>query len=154
MPKVDFDKIDEMDDFSPVPEDSYVCELIDVKEDTTTTGGEMWKLKFKIVEGEYQGRYLFDNMVFSQEAAKRVKFICSRMGLKTQGNVNLTPDMLLHRRTIVNPVIEEYEDEHGKEKRRNKIPFAGYELYEAVTAGTGAVPGANGSPFSKEKLPF
>jgi len=149
MPKINFDNIDEMDDFSPVPEDSYICELIEIKEDTTANGDEMWKLKFKIVEGKYADRYLFDNLVFSAEAAKRVKFVCSRLGLKTSGSIDLTSDMLLHRKTIINPIVEEYEDEHGKNKKRNKIPFAGYELYEAAAVETG-----NKSPFPKEDLPF
>ncbi|MCF6147307.1 MAG: hypothetical protein E3K37_01470 [Candidatus Kuenenia sp.] len=150
MPRIDFDKIGEIEDYSPVPEDSYVCELVEITEDETKNGDEMWKLKFEIAEGEYQGRYLFDNIVFSPEAAKRVKFICSRLGLKTSGNVELTPEMLLNRKTIINPITEDYIDENGKTKKHNKIPFAGYELYEGAPVGT-----ATNSPFgTREKLPF
>ena len=34
----------------------------------------MWKLKFVVTKGEYEGRYLFDNMVFSKAALPRGSF--------------------------------------------------------------------------------
>jgi len=79
MPVINFSKVDDVQDYSPLPEGKYLCELSEVEETSTQYGDEMWKLKFEVVDGEHIGRYIFDNMVFSEAALKRVKLICSRL---------------------------------------------------------------------------
>ncbi|MDI6794806.1 MAG: DUF669 domain-containing protein [bacterium] len=81
MPKVDFSTIDDVQDFSPIPDGQYLSRLSEIEETTTQYGDELWKLRFEVIEGEYAGRYIFDNMVFSKAALKRVKLICSRLGI-------------------------------------------------------------------------
>lgn len=130
MPKVDFSKYDEADGFTPIPDGQYEVEVDKVEERSTHGGDEMWGLRLKITKGEYENRFIFDNMVFSANAMKRVKLICSRMGFDVSGEVDLKPDMLLGRRCIVETEIEDYEDDNGKVKKQNKIPFAGYYRIE------------------------
>ena len=71
----------------------------------------MWKLRFEVLDGEYRGRYIFDNMVFSDAALKRVKLICSRLGLDVSGEVELTPEVIMGRKCWVTVETEEYEDD-------------------------------------------
>jgi hypothetical protein len=132
MPRINFAEVDNVQDFSPVPQGKYPCRLVEVEEASTQYGDEMWKLKFEITEGEYAGRFIFDNMVFSEAAMKRVKLICSRLGLNTSGEVDLTPGMLEGCSCLLSVEVEDYEDHEGRIKKRNVVPFAGYERANAA----------------------
>jgi hypothetical protein len=139
MPKIDFSTIEDAKTFTPVPEGSYHCEVASVEQTTTGKGAEMWKLKLKVLEGENAGRLVFDQLVFSAAAMKRVKLVCSRLGLDTSGELDLTPAMLRGRSALVTVQIEEYVDDDGRERSRNKIPFDAYETVGAQ-AGDGDEP--------------
>ena len=130
MPQIDFDEVEDVKGFKPLPAGTYTCRLEEVEESSTQWGDEMWKLKFVVTEGQYEGRWIFDNLVFSARAMKRVKFICSRLGLAVAGAMNLTPEMLQGRSCAVQVDIEDYTDGEGRAKQRNVVPFAGYEALE------------------------
>ena len=147
MPKVDFSNVEDAQDFSPLPEGKYLCQLNDIEEASTQYNDEMWKLRLEVIDGEHAGRMLFDNLVFSKAAMKRVKLICSRLGLDVSGEVDLTPELLKGRKCYVSAVTEEYQDEEGRTKRRNVVPFAGYERISE--AG-----GESSDDESEENLPF
>ena len=36
MPKVDFDKVEEVQDFSPIADGKYLCQLNDIEESSTS----------------------------------------------------------------------------------------------------------------------
>jgi hypothetical protein len=147
MPKIDFSKIDDVQDFSPLPDGKYLCRLTEIEEASTQYGDEMWKLRFEVIQGEHIGRFIFDNMVFSEAALKRVKLICSRLGLDVSGEIDLTPSLLEGRKCYVSVLTEEYEDNEGNIKKRNIVPFAGYE--RATDTGEDIA-----EDDSEEDLPF
>ena len=130
MPKVNFPKVPDVQDFSPLPEGKYLCKIIEIDETTTRNDDEMWKLHFKVIKGESRGRHLIDNLVFSEAAMKRVKLICSRLGLDTTQEIDVTPDLLLDRKCYIEVEIQDYVNDKGEDRKRNKVAFAGYELYE------------------------
>lgn len=153
MPKIDFNNVDDVHDFSPIPDGKYLCRLAEVEEAATQYGDEMWKLKFVVEEGRYRGRYIFDNMVFSPAAMKRVKLICSRLGLDTSGELDLTPEDIKGRACYLTVETEDYEDSEGNAKKRNTVPFAGYEKADnAAVAQAGTE--TSGEDDSEEDLPF
>jgi hypothetical protein len=162
MPKIDFNKIDDVGGFTPLPDGKYPCRLDDIEESATQYGDEMWKLKFAVTSGEHKGRFIFDNLVFSAKALKRAKLICSRLGVDVSGEVELTPAMLIGKECILTAETEEYENEEGVLKKRNFVPFAGYErLDEGVAAAASPSPSADGAQAesapadeSEEGLPF
>lgn len=134
MPKLDFDKIDDLESYSPVPAGKYLCCVKEVinEDDSgdkieTKNGDEMWKLKMSIVDGDFKGRNLWDNLVFSANALKRVKFICSRLGLDASGEINLTPKMLIGKICLITTDVEDYINDQEQTKTRNVIPYDGYE---------------------------
>ena len=127
MPKINFDKIDDVQDYTPLPEGTYICRIAEVEETTTKHGDEMWRLRLAVLTGPHQGRYIFDNMVFSNAALKRVKLICSNLGLDVVGELDLQPSLIKGRTCRVTADIEEYEDKEGNTKMRNVVPFDGYE---------------------------
>ena len=145
MPKINFSDVEDVQDFSPLPDGTYLCQLSEIEEATTQYGDELWKLRFEVVQGEYTGRIIFDNMVFSEAAMKRVKLICSRLGLDVSGELDITPGLLKGRKCYVTVLTEDYEDNEGKVKKRNVVPFAGYERAEGAVVNSGD---------SEESLPF
>jgi hypothetical protein len=160
MPKIDFNNVDDVQDFSPLPAGKYLCRLAEVEESSTQYGDDMWKLRFAVESGPHRGRYIFDNMVFSDAALKRVKLICSRLGLNVSGELDLTPALIKGRTCYVTVDIEEYEDQEGNAKKRNAVPFAGYDRADASPAAAphAAAPKAGKAggkeDDSEEDLPF
>jgi len=140
MPKVDFSKVDDVGDFSPLPDGKYLCQLANVEEASTQYGDEMWKLRFEVVQGDHAGRYIFDNMVFSDAAMKRVKLICSRLGIDVSGELELAPGLIEGRTCWLTVETQEYEDAEGRSKKRNVVPFAGYERAQGEDACEGDLP--------------
>lgn len=156
MPRIDFDTVDDVQDFSPLPDGKYLCRVTEVEEAATQYGDEMWKVRFVVDAGPHRGRYIFDNMVFSEAALKRVKLICSRLGLNVSGALDLTSASIKGRSCYVTVETEEYEDQEGNTKRRNVVPFAGYERADDVpTAPPPPAANAGGAEDdSEEDLPF
>ena len=130
MPRIDFSNVDDVQDYSPLPAGRYLVTLTEVEEATTKYGDEMWKLRFVVDEGQCKGRYIFDNLVLSKAAQKRVKFICSRLGFDVSGVLDLTPDLIKGSRCFVSVEVEEYTDQEGETRNRNRVPFAGYEQFD------------------------
>ena len=126
MPKVDFTDVGEVADFAPIPDGEYLVRIVDIEIDRTKSGDEMWKLRWSVTSGEFAGRLLFDNLVFSQKALSRVKLICGCCGVDTNGAVDLEPVMLLDKQTLISTYQEEYTDDQGRTKISNRIPFEGY----------------------------
>jgi len=134
MPKVDFSKLKiEFGDFAPVPPGTYFCSLAVVEEASTENGDEMWKLKFLILEGPYQGRYLFDRMDFNDDGLAHIRFLCSCVGIDAVGEIELTPAMVKGRVCYVNVGTEEYENLEGRVKERDIV--LGYKALHSSTAG-------------------
>ena len=126
MPRIDFGTIEDAKGYSILPEAGYRCRFADIEETSTQYGDDMWKLTLMVAAGDYEGRRIFDNMVFSDRALARVKLICAALGIDVSGSVDLVPAMLLGKECNVTVEIQEYEDSTGKLKQRNSVPFAGY----------------------------
>jgi hypothetical protein len=126
MPRINFSRVSARSDFAPLPDGEYTCRLGDIEQDTTRAGDPMWKLRWIVEEGEFAGRLLFDNLVFSPRALPRAKLICESCGLNVSGALDLEPPMLLEKRVRIETYVEEYRDESGVAKARNRIPYSGY----------------------------
>jgi len=126
MPRIDFSNVQDAKNYSPLPEGTYPCQVSDVEEAFTRNADEMFKLVFEVTDGEFAGRRIFDNLVFSDAALKRAKMILSRLGVDVSGEVDLTPDMLVKKQCLVSVAIEEYLDRDGNGRTRNNVPYGGY----------------------------
>jgi hypothetical protein len=126
MPKINFANVSAVSAFAPLPADDYVCRMGDIETDVTRSGDTMWKLRWTVESGEHAGRILFDNLVFSARAMPRVKLVCESCGLDVSGELDLEPTVLMDKRARVTTYIEEYCDEQGVTKARNRVPFDGY----------------------------
>lgn len=136
MPRVDFTNINDINDFSPIPDGEYLARVVDVETDSTRSGDEMWKLRLQVEGGEHDGRLLFDNMIFSPKAMPRVKLMCASFGLDVSGVLDLDPTMVLQKQALVTVYQESYEDDRGQAKVTNRVAYDGYA----------AVPGHDAPP--------
>jgi hypothetical protein len=150
MPRIDFDRIDDVHDFAPVPPGKYRCRLTGIEEASADDGSEKWRLTFTILDGPFAGRKLFDNLPFSEKGIGRAKLILGRLGYPTSGVKDVQPNDIVNKTCFLTAEIEEYPDATGTPKKRNKIPFAGYDRDQHEAAASPA-PGPTGSP---KKSPF
>jgi len=144
MAKVNMGKVEDAQDFTPIPDGEYLARVAEV-DDTkpTQANDEMWRIRYEILEGEYAGRYIFDNLVFSAKALKRVKLVFSRLGLDvTQDQeAEWLPAMIQDKQVKITVITEEYEAEGGTKKKRNSIPYAGFERVEGGVSPDGSQAG-------------
>ena len=146
MPRVDFARIQGRRSFTPLPEGTYPCRLVDVDESTTRSGDPMWKLTWRVLDGEYRGRRIFDTISFSERALKRTQHVLFVLGLDVGGKVDLVPEMILGRDCLVAVAIEDFVDATGGTRSHNKVPFTGYRALPS-TADDEEAPGT-GEPSS------
>lgn len=109
-----------------VPAGTYLCEIDDVEIKHSQNGNEWWNIKLKIIEGDHEGRSFFDKYFFTPKSLPRLKFICSRLGLNTEGEVDFQPPLILGKRALITTIVEEYQANDGTMKKKNTVPFDGY----------------------------
>ena len=59
MPRVNFKEVDEEQQFTIIPEGEYVAEIKKVEETKTKKDDDMWKVQFKIIDGDFKGNNVF-----------------------------------------------------------------------------------------------
>jgi hypothetical protein len=95
----DPDTVEAGQDFDCIPPGEYVAEIVASDVTTTKAGnGEMLKLQFKVIEGNFEGRVIFDQLCYRHEnataqliAQQRLKAICEAVGFK--GNLQDSEDL-------------------------------------------------------------
>ena len=73
MPKVKFQDVDETQQFKVIPEGDYVAEIVKVEETKTKNDDDMWKVQFKVIEGEHTGTSIFSYFVFNEGGYGNIK---------------------------------------------------------------------------------
>lgn len=139
MPVVDFSKVEEIGEFSTIPDGTYAVEVHEVKEKKTNDGQyDMFNLTLKVLEGEYEGRYIFDNMTFKPgKPMQFVKHVVRALGIMDD-KFNLTADSLIERQAIVEVIVDEYPSDNGT-KKNNKVKPGGWSPIDGQKK-----PGGNG----------
>lgn len=120
--KIDWNEVNtEKKEFKPLPDGDYVCVVDNVEETETSAGEKAWNIKFKVAEGKYTGRYLFDKVnVENPKKMQKLKALYTVVfGAKLPSEIMETD--LLDEKILVTTTIETY---NGKDK--NTIGFDGY----------------------------
>lgn len=131
MTKIDFSHVPDALNISPLPDGTYDCRLVGIDKGVSRFGDPLWKLRWSVESGEYAGRPIFGNLVFSPKAMPRVKLICESCGLDVSGELDLEPTMLMGKIARITTYVKEVTDEHGATKARNEIPYNGYAAVAA-----------------------
>ena len=78
---LDYDLQDVSSDFEALPIGEYACKLDKCTLVQSSTGKPMLKMEWVVLEGEYEGRRLFDNVVL--EVAWKVKQYAEAAGIES-----------------------------------------------------------------------
>ena len=128
MPKVNFKNVDENKTFTVIPEGQYAAEIVKVEETTTKNSDDMWKVQFKIIDGEYKGTSIFTYLVFNEGGYGNIKKLYKEIGgfdlAKTH---NCVPSDVEGEKLLITVTIGEYTNKNGEKVKNNSIPFGGFK---------------------------
>ena len=108
---VDWDK---MGDQYNLPEGSYECEVVQCDQKRSDKG-EFFQVTFKILDGEIKDRQFTNSVWFTEKAGWKAKWLCSSLGIKTEGTQVVEPYQLEGRRCIVNAFKNKGQINYGYE---------------------------------------
>jgi hypothetical protein len=126
MKTIDFSRVKDADEFTPVPDGRYAVEVESVEEDVNKNGDDVLKLRLHVIDGEHAGAIIFDRLYFTERALPRVKLVLKALGIEPAGSIEVTPELLQGRKCVVDVLIDTYQKTDGSEGRSNMVPFAGY----------------------------
>lgn len=136
MPKVNFKDVDEEKQFTVIPEGDYVAEIAKVEETKTKNEDDMWKVQFKIIEGEHKGTSIFTYLVFNEGGYGNIKKLYKEIGgfdlAKTH---NCVPSDIEGEKVIITVQIGEYTNKNGDKVKNNTIPFGGFKSINGEDEG-------------------
>jgi len=122
MAKIRLNLDDYGNSFEPIPEGEYDAYLYNVEATTFSSGNPGFKLTFKIAEGPYKGRQVFDNLVIKESAYWKLAQFWRAMTGET-GVVEVDTDRFtsfVGSRVRLRIAIEEQEYQ-GETQKRNVV---------------------------------
>ncbi|MFH1680734.1 MAG: DUF669 domain-containing protein [Candidatus Eisenbacteria bacterium] len=126
MKRIDFRQVANVDEYAPVPQGQYLVEIEEAEEDTTRNGDERITLRLRVLDGEHAGAAIFDRIYFSPRALPRLKHLLGAVGVDTDQDLEVGPELLKGKRCLVDVTVESYVKTDGSEGKANAVPFAGY----------------------------
>lgn len=128
MVHIDFDQVDNCDNYSSVPNGTYLCTVAEVRV-RSGDDGERWGVRWVVCEGAYAGRTAaWDNLSFGGTGLRRTKLILSRLSVPVDGPREVVPAAIEGKRARVTVYARERVDPlTGRKVISNRVPFAGVE---------------------------
>lgn len=129
MVRVDFNQIENCDNYSSVPNGSYPCYVGEVRSRRGDDGAERWSVRWIVADGPYAGRTAaWDSLGFSGPGLRRTKLILQRLAVPVDGPQEIEPSIVEGRRALVTVYAQERIDAvSGRKVIANRVPFAGIE---------------------------
>lgn len=127
------DATEQTGNFDPLPEASYNVTITEVAEKTTKGGDPMAAVTFEVMDGEYEGRKLFDNIVIPKAGSPAFKIMGRTMhflrmiGQSYEGKFTYDTEKWLHERLRVKVGIK--TQEQGKRAGQKVNEITAHELY-------------------------
>ena len=128
MPKVKFQDVDETQQFKVIPEGDYVAEIVKVEETKTKNDDDMWKVQFKVIEGENTGTSIFSYFVFNEGGYGNIKKLYKEIGGFDLAKAhNCVPSDIEGEKVVITVAIGEYTNREGNKVKNNSIPYGGFK---------------------------
>lgn len=128
MPKVNFKDVDETQQFKVIPEGDYVAEIVKVEETKTKNDDDMWKVQFKVIEGEHTGTSIFSCFVFNEGGYGNIKKLYKEIGGFDLAKAhNCVPSDIEGEKVVITVAIGEYTNRGGNKVKNNSIPYGGFK---------------------------
>lgn len=97
--KLDFNLEDVKDSFQPLPTDDYEVKIIAQELKKSSNGNNMIAITWEIMNGDYTGRKIFDNVVLIESMGWKVKQYAELLDL-TSGD-ELDPELLMGMEAVM-----------------------------------------------------
>jgi len=130
--------------YEPLPQGKYHVRVVmadgpitDAKKLDGTLKAPHVKTRFQILSGEYAGRFIFKDFIFTEKALPFLKPFLVALGYPTDQEVEIVPDQWVNEQLVVQ-VAHELKD--GKPK---DVPAMYYSLQSQSIV-----------PLSSEEIPF
>lgn len=131
MPSVNFKNVDENKSFTIIPEGEYPAEIVKVEETKTKNEDDMWKVQFKIIDGEHKGTSIFTYLVFNEGGYGNIKKLYKEIGGFNMAKThNCVPSDIEGEKVIISVTIGEYTNKNGEKVKNNTIPFGGFKAID------------------------
>lgn len=138
------EEVEPQGDFEPIPAGWYSCMITDSEMKPTKTGnGEYLQLRLDVIDGEYEGRVLWDrlnlnnpNQTAVEIAQRQLSAICRAVGVMQPNDSSDLHDLPLKVKVSIRPAGNGYE------------PSNEVKAYEAVT---NEAPAASKAPAKTQK---
>lgn len=128
MPKVNFKDVDDTKQFTVIPEGDYIAEIVRVEELKTKNDDDMWKVQFKVIEGEHKGTSIFSYFVFNEGGYGNIKKLYKEIGgFDLAKSHNCIPSDIEGEKLIITVAIGEYTNKEGNKIKNNTIPYGGFK---------------------------
>ena len=144
---VNWEEVPDSTGYAPIPDGEYLMAVDSIQEKQTAKGDTMWALTLVVKGEQHNGRKIFDNLTWSTEGLKRVKFVLRRLGLELSGEQEVTMEDVIGRSAYVTVFQDSYfSEKHQREMKKNSVPFDGYRKAEGGAA-TASVTESKDVPF-------
>lgn len=121
MPTIDFASVKGLE---PLPVGTYPATVIKAEETTSKKGNLMLNLQWKIEGGKFDGRIVFDSLVFAPQSLFRVKQALQGLGFPKHFNGNVGPQDVVGKSAVLTLDIEastQVDDDGEPYPPRNRI---------------------------------
>lgn len=143
--------------FEPIPVGDYTAYLYDAQAKTFNTGSQGYRLTFKIADGQYQGRQVFDNLVLVETAKWKIAQFWKAM-TNEMGEVEVDTDKIpefIGRKIGLKIGVENDNQGNPRNVVKSMYYVGGQESIEAETL-SGVLAGGEGEPLNitEDNIPF
>lgn len=139
--------------FDPLPVGDYVAMIVDSEEKTTQAGtGTYIKLTVEIVDGEYKGRKLWENLNLNNPSAEAVAIAKATLSAICRAVGVLTPrdTVELHNIPMTVKIGLEKRKDSGEMQNRIKAFKPRVDASAITTPTTAAASGGGAAPWLKK----
>lgn len=92
MPIIDFSEVPGIE---PVPEGNYLCEIVHAENAVSKAGFDKIALRWKVLEGEFTNKLIFQDLPFHPNAVWRTKQVLLAVGYDAKFAGEVDPESLL-----------------------------------------------------------
>ena len=82
-----WDSTEAAGDLKPLPKDKYCCLLVSGEQQISRKGTRGYKITFRVIDGEFSGRLVWDDVWFTNAALPMAKRKLARLGITTSEQV-------------------------------------------------------------------
>jgi hypothetical protein len=102
-PAMDFTSVKGLE---PIPQGEYNVEVAEAKVGESQSGNAKIDVRYKVLDGEYEGRIVFETLSFHPKALWRTKKTLMALGFPEDFSGEIDPEMLLSKMAKITVAVE------------------------------------------------